>query len=503
VVERTWSEFMSGTLGRTRVSAYLSLPGDLQAGAIAAAYNAAKGDYADGTPRYFSCQTCHMRAVTGAGANKRDVPVRADLPLHDMTGGNTWAPDAIRHQDAAGTLRLGGGLTALQGEAINAGKARAQQQLQLAASVSVEGDTVKVVNLTGHKLISGYPEGRRMWLNVKWYDGSGTQVREDGEYGVVTNVNGTPVKSIVDLGGANTRIYEAHYGMTQEWASQLLTLGYDPALPLSFDRLSGATAYTLGQLADGGDASHETFHFVLNNTVIKDNRIPTYGMNYEEARKRNALPVPADQYGSPGASGTYEYWDQFALNPPAGATYATIDLLYQSTSWEYIQFLYLTGQRTTTATGTPASTFLANEGRNLLDTWIATGMAEPVVMASATWGSPPSGGGGGGGGGQTCNTVPGTPTALAATSGKKSVTLAWQAGDPAPDTGYRVYYDQSGKRQLVGETAGTTLKDTGLTSRVDYTYVVTAWSDCNANGAFDTGTDLESAAAGPVTATAR
>jgi hypothetical protein len=99
--------------------------------------------------------------------------------------------------------------------------------------------------------------------------------------------------------------------------------------------------------------------------------------------------------------------------------------------------------------------------------------------------------------------VPGTPTALAATSGKKSVTLAWQAGDPAPDTGYRVYYDQSGKRQLVGETAGTTLKDTGLTSRVDYTYVVTAWSDCNANGAFDTGTDLESAAAGPVTATAR
>jgi hypothetical protein len=86
-----------------------------------------------------------------------------------------------------------------------------------------------VTNLTGHKLISGYPEGRRMWLNVKWYDAATTWLREDGKYDVVASVNGTPVKSIVNLDDPNTKIYEAHYGMTQEWATQLLGLGYDDA----------------------------------------------------------------------------------------------------------------------------------------------------------------------------------------------------------------------------------------------------------------------------------
>jgi hypothetical protein len=127
---------------------------------------------------------------------------------------------------------------------------------------------------------------------------------------------------------------------------------------------------------------HETFHFVLNNAVVKDNRIPPYGMSYDEARKRNALPVPADQYGNPGAGGTYEYWDQIELNPPAEAVYATIDLLYQPTSWEYIQFLYLanTGQ----------NLFLGNEGAYLLEAWLATDMAAPYVMVSTTWGSAPT-----------------------------------------------------------------------------------------------------------------
>lgn len=112
IVERTFSEFKSGRLGSTLVSDYGKLPAELQAGAIRAAYEAARGNYADGTPRYFTCQTCHMRAVTGQGCNKAGAPVRTDLPLHDMTGGNYWAAEAILWQNARGLLRLGGGLTA-------------------------------------------------------------------------------------------------------------------------------------------------------------------------------------------------------------------------------------------------------------------------------------------------------------------------------------------------------------------------------------------------------
>jgi hypothetical protein len=475
IVERTYSEHKAGALSKTLVKDYSKLPADLQAGAIKAAYESAKGDYADGTPRYFSCQTCHLRAVTGQGCNKTGSPIRTDLPLHDMTGGNYWVPDAILYQNANGTLRLGGGLTSVQIEAIKAGKTRAQQQLKLAASLEVIGNTVKVTNLTGHKLITGYPEGRRMWLNIKWYDGNNVLLREDGKYGTIdVNIGGTtvPVKTILDLDGTNTKIYEAHYAMTQEWAKQLLSLGYPQNLPLSYDRITGAVTKTLGELASQAPGTyHKTFHFVLNNHVAKDNRIPPYGMTYDEARKRNALPVPADQYGNPGPGGTYNYWDTITLNPPSGAVYATIDLLYQTTSWEYIQFLYLANNRT--------NAFLKDEGINLLNTWLNTGMSEPYVMASATWGKPPA---------PTCET-PGTPQNLTAAAGRRSVTLNWSAGSPAPTTGYRIYYDQAGKLLFrAGVSAGTlTYKDSGLSRNTTYCYRVTAWNDCNANGVVDAG----------------
>jgi hypothetical protein len=95
IVERTYSEYYSGALSGTLVSDYATLPDDLKAGVIESVFNAALGDYEDGTPRYFTCQTCHMRATTGTGANKRGVLVRTDLPLHDLTGGNYWMPDAV------------------------------------------------------------------------------------------------------------------------------------------------------------------------------------------------------------------------------------------------------------------------------------------------------------------------------------------------------------------------------------------------------------------------
>jgi hypothetical protein len=401
LVERTFSEYKSGLLSQTPVSEYPNLPQDLQGGALQAAWESALvagtgGNFEDGTTRYFSCQTCHMRPVEGLGCNKARAPIRKDLALHDMTGGNYWMPQAIQYLDGVGRLRLGGGLAATQTAALNDSIPRVHKQLSQAATLTLIGNTLKVTNMTGHKLISGYPEGRRMWLNVKWFDALDNLVREDGAYGplfddsdqpiMVPNPAGGPdvqVESLLDLHDANAKVYEAHYGMTQEWASQLLALGYDPALVLSFDRSTGAEEFTLGDLAAQAQGStRETFHFVLNNVVIKDNRIPPYGMEYEKARQRNALPVPADQYGgTPG--GTYNYFDELTLVPPAPeAVYATVDLLYQPTSWEYIQFLWRANDQ--------SNAFLADEGVNMLDAWLNTGMAVPYVMASTVWGTPPT-----------------------------------------------------------------------------------------------------------------
>jgi len=387
VTERTFSEYKSGAISSTRVDDYPGLPEELKGGILEAIYHTTSNggrrsaDYQNPpATRYFSCQTCHMRAVTGAGANKSDAPVRTDLPLHDMTGGNYWMPAAIEYLDARGKLRLGGGMTSGQIAALRDGALRAEDQLSLAASLEVEENEVKVINHTGHKLISGYPEGRRMWLNIKWYNESGALLREDGAYGPIgLTVNGVAVRSILNLDDPFLFIYEAHMGMTPQWASALLGLGYDSNLPLSFDRMTGAVKHTLGDLAGG--STLETFHFALNNTVISDNRIPPYGMSYDEAERRNASPVPQGQYeGTPG--GVYEFYDELDLSPPGGARTATLDLLYQPTSWEYIQFLSLANDG--------SSSFLGSEGANMLDAWLNTGMAEPFVMASATWYQPAS-----------------------------------------------------------------------------------------------------------------
>jgi hypothetical protein len=386
IVERTSSEFMAGLLSKTLVSDYENLPEDLKGGSIQTAYTRSLlagtgGNYEDGTPRYFSCQTCHVPPGVGKGADKSYAPHRKDLPLHDMTGGNYWMADVIQYLDAQGKLRLGGGLSTSQVEALEDGKLRAMDQLNDALLLEVNGNILKVINRTGHKLISGFPEGRRMWLNIKWYDGGGALLREDGAYGTTTvTLNGQPVQvdTLLDLNDPNSKIYETHPGMTQEWAAQLIALGYSEDLVLSYDRITGEVEHTLGELANEPPGSYfKTFHFVLNNTVVKDNRIPPYGMDYEEARVRNALPVPDDQYGDPGPAGTYNYWDEFPLNSPPGAKTATIDMLYQPTSWEYIQFLYLAN--------TGEIPFLAEQGEYMLEAWQNTGMAAPHVMASAEW----------------------------------------------------------------------------------------------------------------------
>jgi hypothetical protein len=387
--------------------------------------------------------------VTGKGADLQNAPVRTDLPLHDMTGGNYWMPDVILYQNAQNTLRLGGGLNATQISAINAGKLRAQRQLELAASLTVTPDTLKVTNLTGHKLISGYPEGRRMWLNVKWYNESNELVREDGKYDVVASINGSQVKSVVNLHDPNTKIYEAHYGMTQEWANQILGLGYPASMPLSFDRGSGAVDYTLGQLAAQAPGTyHETFHFVLNNTVVKDNRIPPYGFNREEARKRNALPVPADQYGNPTEADSYNYWDNVRLTPPLGAARAEISLLYQPTSWEYIQFLYLanTGQ----------NAFLAEQGTHLLDAWLATGMAEPHVIASAEWTKP----------------LAVTLASFDAQAQPDHVLVAWETVSELNNAGFNLYRTGSANQQpgLADLVAFVPSQAPGSTGGATYTF---------------------------------
>jgi hypothetical protein len=245
-------------------------------------------------------------------------------------------------------------------------------------------------------------------------------------------------------------------------------------LPLKYNRVTGAPSLTLGELAsseaDSEDATAATFHFVLNNIVEHDNRIPPFQMDYVTAKKRNATPVPEDQYlDSDSSPLVYENYAEIYLEPPSGASWATIDLLYQPTSWEYIQFLDLANN------GSVA--FLANEGDYMMEAWFTQGMAEPFVMASASWGAAPPDTG--------CDVA--APVLTGASATADSITITWGAV-PEVST-YNIYYDQSDKSQPddVAACSGQqdcSYTDTGLTSGQGYCYKVSAVVDTECESEF-------------------
>lgn len=348
-----------------------------------------------------SCQDCHMRDVTGAGCNKPDAPIRDNLPLHDMTGGNTFIPGLVA-QLFPGEV---------DPAALDAGVERARQNLQNAAALWLNVDpgskvaNVTVVNNTGHKLPSGYPEGRRMWINVKAYDAGGSLIYESGAY---------DSDSAVLSHDAEAKIYEVKPGISEEIAP-VVNL---PAGP--------------------------SFHFVLNNTIYSDNRIPPRGFTNAAFEAVQSPPVNYSY-----ADG--QYWDTTTYNLPAATASATATLYYQTTSKEYIEFLRDENQTD-------------HWGQTMYDLWANNGMSTPEMMESASWGSPPV---------QDIEapTAPGNLSARGSSS--STVDLSWDASsDNIGVTAYRIYRD--GVEVKVVNGATTSWQDTGLAARTTYSYYVVA-----------------------------
>jgi len=306
-VERTYSEW--------KMSAYntpTGVPSDAFGGNLA---------------NVISCQDCHMKDVTGKGCNKNFAPVRNDLGQHDLTGGNTFVPLLIK--DMFGND--------VDIAAIDAGILRARYMLQNAATLNINGNIsqngfdiqVEVINETGHKLPSGYPEGRRMWLNLVAYDSNSDILYESGAYDTED----------ADLEEDDTKIYEAKLGISPEVAAI-------------------ANANETGTYEAG-----ESFHFVLNNVVVKDNRIPPRGFTNANFEAIQAAPV-----GYSYADGAFS--DVTTYTVPSNTHRVAVKLYYQTVSKEYIEFL-----RDKNVTDT--------KGQVLYDQWEAHGKSAPELMTEA------------------------------------------------------------------------------------------------------------------------
>lgn len=436
-----------------------------------------------------------MRDGVGQGAGMKNAVVRPDgstehpnsgQPIHDLTGGNIWVPTILAstvsgspnyNATNAALLRQGPGVLTLdltQGlgldaTALLAGADRARQQLELAAEISgLAYDagvlSFRIQNQTGHKLISGFPEGRRMFVNIRAYDGDGALIHEVNPYdGAAATLKGLSYP------------YRADPGLAA------------PGDLGAAERYVDALVY---EMKPGSDITGETtsFHFVLGTSRYKDNRIPPKGFDISAAVARESVPVWQGTE-SPGYFTAAEYtggYDAVSVDIGPGAKRIEVRLFYQTVSREYIEFLRNeitgTGHRTLPdpayiAQSDPFFAKLKAWGDTVWQLWLnnrdAPGAA-PYLMAQSALaiggGAPPP---------AACG-VPAAPQGLVASSGgNRSVPLAWNAV-AAPLTGYNVYYDQAGK--LLSTAAvpadATSYTDRQLKQRTQYCYVVTAVNVC-------------------------
>lgn len=281
---------------------------DYNGAGVVAPQFAGDGAGVDGDYTVGSCQSCHMPRVAGKAALMGIE--RTNMPVHELVGANTFVPTIIPLHPVFGAEVDAGVLAD--------GAAKSLRMLRRSATVSASIDagtlTVRVTNESGHKLPTGYPDGRRLWLHVRAYDEDGNVVFESGEYDETDS----------DIVGYHAAPMDPDH---------------DPYLVV-WETLQGMSADVATAT---GNTAGPSFHLALNNVREFDNRIPPRGFMNAAFEAADAQPV-----GKVYADG--QYWDDVAYPVGAAAVRADVVLYYQTTTKELIEFLR--DENVTTTDGT-------------------------------------------------------------------------------------------------------------------------------------------------------
>lgn len=268
-----------------------------------------------------TCQDCHMAEAKGVAATEPGLPER-QLHVHRFIGGNAWIPEVLAGEypelgrdaafrqvsrDARAHLTKAATLEVVVPAAVTAG---------IAAEIGV-----RVTNETGHKLPTGYPEGRRAWLEVVITDALGVEVFRSGTYDPAT-----------------------------------ATIAADPQLR-TYQALLGS---------DGV----QSYHMVEQDQILEDGRIPPKGF------RPTADIAPVGRTFETLADGSLANWDlaPYAVLVPSQATgplSIEATLWYQTTTRAFVEFL-----RDENRTD--------SRGDEMYALWEKYGEAPPEFLASAT-----------------------------------------------------------------------------------------------------------------------
>lgn len=325
-----------------------------------------------------SCQDCHMPAVNDMPGCAEKANSGVTHPTggrrHDLSGANRFMLEVLKGlygQDGSGQVddffydRAVEGVDAVLATAATIAVA-APAEVDLGMGLS--GLSVTVTNNGGHKLPTGYSEGRVMWLEVI-----------------------------------------ARYGETVVWSSGTWTQG------TGFEQDEQVRTYraVADDFADG-----TTFHLLRNNHWVEDTRIPPRGLvadiqtdpvgdRYtlqDDGTWPNFDVAPYDFIANPDIE------DATPEDPDDDALQVDVRLLYLINSPEYVQFL--------------ADENVTNQaGNDVLTLFEDAGGAPPLVLASQSLMIPITGFGG------APSTSSGGTTAPADTSGSATATASDTAAD--------------------------------------------------------------------------
>jgi hypothetical protein len=290
---------------------------------------------------------------------------KGDSARHSFAGANFWMMDVLKNA-------YGGPSGLNRAAAYDQSKATIIQNLQQnSARIQVNLDPlalgngnltarVRVTNLTGHKLPTGYAEGRRMWINLRAFDANNQQIFESGAYNAGTAVLNED---------AQIKVYEALQGVWQR-----------------FGQANTCVTKETG-------TQRKLFNLALSNCIAKDNRIPP--LNFRGGGDVEIQPVAYSYPETSVGSGRLVNFDITTYSiPVTAATPRPIrveaSLKFQIMSKDYAEFL----RDEAVASNIPSENAMCNRtwtvgpasksrGQYMFDLWTQNGRAAPLDMVSA------------------------------------------------------------------------------------------------------------------------
>ncbi len=315
-----------------------------------------------------TCQSCHMRnstqttaracSLTGPGTRTNN------LAVHEFAGANGFMVRVLKSlygtqldREAAFDRTL-----AFINDNLTNRSARIALSLQtLSPAATTLNASVRVTNLTGHKLPAGYGEGRRMWINLVARDANNTIIFESGAY--------EPASATLSTGN-QLKVYETLQGVWQRF---------------------GNTGVCVLQ---ENVTNRKLFNMVLNNCIAKDNRIPPLGFTGGSAV--DTQPVNYSYPETAPGSGKLVNFDvtTYTIAIPANAVrpiQVQANLRHQVMSKDYAEFLKAEAVNSNFQTENqmcdrtwsvgPAD---KTRGEFMFDAWTNNGKSAPASMVSAT-----------------------------------------------------------------------------------------------------------------------